>query len=64
MVKICQFLQLTAKFFGGFTAKSSPHWDPVRQMEPDGINRVILGYDSSWKGTSAAFTKIWTISTI
>ena len=49
MVKNCQFLQLTAKFFGGFTAKSSPHWDPVRQMEPDGINRVILGYDSSWK---------------
>ena len=49
MVKICQFLQLTAKFFGSFTAKSSPHWDPVRQMEPDGINGVILGYDSSWK---------------
>ena len=49
MVKIYQFLQLTAKFFGGFTAKSSPHWDPVWQKELDDINGVILGYDSSWK---------------
>ena len=49
MVKIYQFLQLTAKFFDGFTAKSSPHWDPVRQMEPDDINGVILGYNSSQK---------------
>ena len=49
MVKICQFLQLTAKFFGGFTAKSSPHWDPVGQKELDGINGVILGYNSSQK---------------
>ena len=48
MIKIYQFLQQLS-FFDGFTAKSSPHWDPVRQMEPDGINRVILGYDSSWK---------------
>ena len=27
--KICQFLRLTAKFFGRFTANGYPHRDPL-----------------------------------